>query len=139
MDDKDLSEKEIENQILGLLWHLGIFCWKNDSVGIYDPKKKVFRANKNRFRIKGVADIIGMIPYYADEKPMARSLFIEVKSKTGSLSPEQRVFLARALEQGAIAFVARSTQDVIKNLMKHLPEHGRLKSIAQDFRVPLEH
>lgn len=137
MEDK--SEKEIEKEIFTLLYQIGIFCWKHDSVGIWDPKKKIFRSNNNPNRMKGISDICGIIPYYSDDKPLARALFIEVKSKTGTLSPEQRVFLARVLELGAIAFVARSTEDVIKNLIKHLPEHNRIKQVAQDFKVQLEH
>lgn len=140
MDD-NRSEKEIENEILGFLWHIGIYCWKNDNVGIWDPKKKIFRRPNSRFKIKGVPDIIGDIPFYAPDsnKPFARPLYIEVKSKTGKVSNEQREFLLRAMDRGCIAFVARSVQDVITNLMKHLPNHTRIQRAATDYKVPPLH
>ena len=64
-------EKPIENQILNLLKLLGVYCWKNQSVGIYDKAKGVYRKSNNKHHINGVADIIGVIS--------GRFLAIEVK------------------------------------------------------------
>lgn len=39
--------------------------------------------------------------------------YIEVKTKTGVASKEQKAFILRAQSEGAIAFIARSVEDVI--------------------------
>lgn len=83
----------------------------HDSVGIFDPKKKIYRTNWSLYRMKGVADILGIF----DGKPLA----IEVKSKTGRLTPEQAAFLARWKSMGGIGIVARSIEDVRSALEQH--------------------
>jgi penicillin-binding protein-related factor A (putative recombinase) len=97
-----IKEKWIESQILHYLGLKGIFAWKAKTVGTYDPTKKVFR--KNAGYMKGVADILGIW--------RGKLLAIEVKTPTGKLSPEQKQFLSRVQEEGGIAFVARSVEDV---------------------------
>ena len=116
-----MTEKDIENQILNFLNKLGIFAWKNQSVGIYDPVKKIYRKPNNRFHLKGVSDIIGTI--------QGRMLAIEVKTEKGVISPEQRIFIARINEEGGIAFVARSVDQVARELYKHFPENKILKQM----------
>jgi hypothetical protein len=37
-----VPEKAIENQILHFLFKKKVFAWKNQSVGIFDPIKKVY-------------------------------------------------------------------------------------------------
>ena len=104
------TEKQIENAILSYLATIPtIKVWKNQTVGIFDPVKKVYRKT-SKHSLKGVADIIG------HQIGSGRSIYIEVKSKTGRLSKEQKTFLTEAKEAGCIAFVARSLDDVISNL-----------------------
>jgi hypothetical protein len=79
--------------------------WINASTGIYDPSRGIFRANKSPFQIKGVADILGMLSN-------GRFLAIEVKSKKGRLSPEQKIFLEEINAGGGIGILARSVEDV---------------------------
>ena len=101
-----ISEKEIQNSILHYLaTRKDVFCWQNDSVGIYDPVKKCYRISFNRYKIKGVSDILGI----ADTGQM---IAIEVKSKIGRLSEEQALFLKKIQDMGGIACVARSIEDV---------------------------
>lgn len=107
-----MKEKQIENQILMYLYIKRIFAWKNQSTGIYDPKKKIFRKPMNRFHINGVADILGILP---DGKLLA----IEVKTPTNKPTECQKAFLEKAKELGAIAFVARSILDVDENLYSY--------------------
>jgi hypothetical protein len=95
-------EQVIETQIRTFLNLKGIFAWKAKTTGTYDPVKKVFR--KNAGQMKGVADIIGIYK--------KRFMAIEVKSDKGRLSPEQKVFLRRVVEEGGLAMVARSVSDV---------------------------
>lgn len=86
----------------------GCMFWINSSTGIYDPKKGIFRCNRSRFQKKGTADILGIYK----GKPFA----IEVKTKSGKLSVDQRRFLKEFESFGGIAIVARSVDDVIKEL-----------------------
>jgi penicillin-binding protein-related factor A (putative recombinase) len=114
-------EKGIENAILRFLKQLGIYCWKNQSVGIYDPVRRTFRRPNNEAHIKGVSDILGIVE--------GKMLAIEVKSAKGRVSPEQRVFITRINNEGGIAFVARNVDQVARELYKHFPEHKILKQM----------
>lgn len=106
-----IPEKAIENGILRWLSLNGIFAWKNQSVGIFDPVKKIYRKSNNPYHIKGVSDIIGIL---SD----GRFLAIEVKSKTGKPSPEQINFIKQINDSGGKAFIARSLEDVQEELHK---------------------
>lgn len=105
-----MLEKEIENAILAYLNYLPkCFAWKNQNAAIYDPSKKLYRS-LGKFQFKGISDIIGIykgIP-----------LFIEVKTpKTKkNLTLHQKAFLNRCTEEGGIAFVACSINDVKEKL-----------------------
>lgn len=98
------TEKQIENQILFWLRAQGIYSWKNQSVGIFDAKKQVFRKSKNPWHINGVADILGVIE--------GRFLSIEVKSKKGVHSDSQKTFAENVGKNGGIYILARSVEDV---------------------------
>lgn len=104
-------EKQVENSILEYLKMRAIFCFKLNTVGIYDASKKIFRKNKNPFVINGVSDIIGILPN-------GRFLAIEVKtdntrfSKKSYPTDNQKFFIANIKANGGLAFVARSVDDV---------------------------
>jgi len=100
-----IPEKAIENQILHFLYKKKIFAWKNQSTGVYDPIKKIYRKSNNPFHIKGVSDILGILPD-------GRFLAIEVKSATGRPSEEQKKFIWQINANGGKAFLARSIEDV---------------------------
>ncbi len=106
-----LKEKDIENQILAWLWSKRIFAWKNQSVGVFDRKRNVYRKSTNPFHIKGASDILGVYN--------GRFLAIEVKSDSGKLSDNQKEFLERINSYGGIAFVARSVEDVESKLFNN--------------------
>lgn len=113
-------EKEIENQIFNFLKSIGIFCFKHDSVGIFDPVKKVYRTSRNPNRVTGVSDILGLAPG-------GRFLAIEVKSEKGKVSDEQRKFIRSVQDAGGIAFVARSARQVAMELAKFYPEDENIR------------
>ncbi len=94
-------EKSIQTEVLNYLWAIGVFAWNAKAI----PLKK----RKNNIK-SGVSDIVGIIPNDG------RILCIELKSKTGRVSPEQKIFLERIARDGGIAGVARSLQDVIEIL-----------------------
>lgn len=97
------SEKEIQRDILAYLaMRKDVFAWQNDSVGIFDTKKQIFR---KRVGILGTSDILGIYK--------GRFLAIEVKSAKGRLSEHQKTFLENVKLHGGIAIVARSIEDVI--------------------------
>ncbi len=110
MAKRGQPEKEIVYAILEYLWATGEFAWMNDSVGIYDPKKGVFRKRHGKYHRNGVADILGIFKGW----PLA----IEVKTKIGRPTETQKEFLHAFELSGGIAFIARSVDDVIKKLSK---------------------
>jgi hypothetical protein len=98
----------VKNQICSWLASKHTFFFIHDSVGIYDPTRQAFRANKSPYRIKGVADILGIYK--------GRFLAIEVKVKGKYPTREQKAFLERVNAEGGIGFVARSIEDVVAKL-----------------------
>ena len=58
--------------------------------------------------VKGLPDLIGCFG--------GRFLAIEVKRKSGKVSPEQEVMIARINRAGGLAFVARDLETVIEKL-----------------------
>lgn len=77
----------------------------------------VFRANVGKVRMvdgrwfdtglpKGFSDLFGF-------RPDGQIFFIEVKNKTGRVRPEQKKFLERMRQNGALAGVARSVEDAM--------------------------
>lgn len=101
----DPSEHDIQSAILrALRIHPAVaFFWRQNTgaMAIGEGKAKRFV----RYGIKGQPDIQG---YLKD----GRALFIECKSRTGKVTPEQKEFLERAEKHNAVAFVARSVSDV---------------------------
>lgn len=114
-------EKEIQKQILDYLRLRGIFCWTCKTVGTYDPRRRVYRANTT---FKGVADILGILPaptspghtWEALGRHKGQFLAVEVKRVGGKVSDDQKAFLERINKEGGLAFVARSLNDVINTL-----------------------
>lgn len=129
-------EKKIETEIIEYLKMRGIFCFKINSTGIFDPRTKKFRKNQNRHIISGVADILGVLPN-------GRFLAIEVKTEKIVVSPvkqskrvvktkasdAQKFFLANVTANGGLAFVATNIKEVEIELRK---------AIAQDKLPPFE-
>ncbi len=100
-----MSEAEIQNLILDFLNRNRIFAFRVNTTGIFDPVKKIYRT-MGKFSLKGVSDIIGILPN-------GRFLAIEVKSSTGRVSTEQQAFINKIMAMGGVALVARSLEDVI--------------------------
>lgn len=98
-----MLEKHIENQIIGFLRANGVLCFKVKSTATYDRKGGFYRSISKNYML-GVADIIGIFK--------GTPLAIEVKTKTGRLSQNQITFLKTWKEQGGIAIIARSLDDV---------------------------
>lgn len=104
-----VKEKTIENSILSFLKRHGIFVFKVESQGTYDAKLGRYRMKHSMHRMLGVADIIGILDG-------GTFLAIEVKSEVGRLSDHQKQFLRTIQENGGVAIVARSIDDVAEKL-----------------------
>lgn len=96
----DPKESEIQRMILEWLKAKKIFAKRIPTQGL---------RNSRTNPAKGCPDIIGVLPG-------GRSLAIEVKSKSGRLSDDQKDWLNQSAEAGAMVIVAQSLDDVINAL-----------------------
>jgi penicillin-binding protein-related factor A (putative recombinase) len=114
----DPLEKDIRSAILAWLSTHPKYCvaWQNDSMGVWDEKKKIYRKNRSQYFRKGVSDILGVWKGW----PLA----IEVKRRGNKTTPEQDKFLADFKRYGGIAIVAYSLQDVINEINKFEEEQA---------------
>jgi len=87
------TEKDITASIRKYLNLVGIFHWKNWG---------------GPMSTQGIPDILGCWK--------GRMIGIEVKTSKGRLNEKQKAFIERINEEGGLAFVAQSVDDVIKNL-----------------------
>ena len=95
-----ISENQVQNAILEYLEWLGIFAWRNNSTGVFDPKKKIFRKAQGKHVINGVSDILGILPN-------GKFLAIEVKSPQNKKRPKHQVdFIKKIHDSGGLAFFA---------------------------------
>ena len=78
------SEAVIQKEILTFLSLHGLFVFRVNTTGVFDPRRKVFR-KLGGFSMKGVADILGILPN-------GQFLAIEVKTASGKQSPFQKNF-----------------------------------------------
>jgi hypothetical protein len=93
----------IENQILSWLKVKNIFGFKVKTVGTFDQKLGRFRKPSLWYRL-GVSDIICC--------HWGRFIALEVKTKTGSLSVNQKLFIGDVKASGGFAFTVRSIEEV---------------------------
>ena len=96
------AENEIQKDILAWLKAHGVLAWRNNN----RPRKGTIFLGK-----KGLGDIIGVLPCSA-------FLSIEVKTKDGRLSAEQKEFIDIVTACGGKAFLARSVPEVAFELKK---------------------
>ena len=108
--EKKITEKQIENAILDFLALLpnSVF-WKNNNTGVFDPIRKSFRKTSRHHR-NGCSDILGVL--LDGNTGIGKFVAIEVKTKTGRVSKNQKQFLEDVRNCGGIAFVARSVDEV---------------------------
>lgn len=98
------KESPIQKLILQWLQVNKYLCWRN-YVGPVIHRDGHFSKNPSA----GLPDIMGVL------KDGSGKLFaIEVKSKTGRVSPHQTERINALLNEGALAFVARDLETVIK-------------------------
>lgn len=112
---KKITEKKIESSILRWLnAQPGIFAFKVNTVGIWDPVKQLYRKNYNPYVIKGTHDIIGCC--------YGKFFSIEVKNE-GKLTEDQYLFGLKVRENGGDSLmVARTLDHVIQWVKTFLPD-----------------
>lgn len=116
-----LSESDIQTLIIAWLRTIGIFCWRNQSAGVFDVTNMKFRARTGVGDIKGTSDILGLL----DDGTM---LAIEVKTEKGRVSREQNEFINNVVSRGGVAFVARSLQDAQEKFARFVDGSGDIAS-----------
>ena len=98
-------ETKIQNAICEFLsTREDVFFWVSKNSSTYDPTRKAFR-RLGKWQRKGVPDITAV-----DDE--GRMILIEVKSKTGRVSKEQKEFHDKARSMGAKVIIGRCVQDV---------------------------
>lgn len=100
-------EKQIQNDIMGWLQAKGVFRFQINNSVTFDRLQGRYR-KKNRWYVYGVSDIVGI---YKN-----RFLAIEVKTGKGRASIHQKLFLQDVINAGGIALIARSVEDLEKQL-----------------------
>lgn len=104
---KTALEKDVKASILSYLHARGIIAWNNHrGAGVMKHGGFVRWGG-----MKGSSDILGVMPG-------GRFIAIETKRRKGTYgtTEEQDEFLEKIVDQGGIAFVARSVNDVVDQL-----------------------
>ena len=99
---KKIREKDIQKSILDYLRFRRIFCWKNNTVGIYKKDTGHYIPSQS----VGSPDIFAVKD--------AKIYGIEVKAKGGKLSEKQRKWAWDFEEAGGIYLLAYSLEDLKK-------------------------
>lgn len=98
-----MLEKDIQLAICDYLALRKHFFWRNNTVGMYDPTKKVYRAMP-KYGMTGIPDIILV--------KNGQFWGLEVKTAKTTQSENQREFEGVLKENGGIYHVVRSVDDV---------------------------
>lgn len=95
------TANELTNKIIDFLYQQGVYSWRQNSGGVFDSKKGIYRLGSK----KGVSDILGLL------LPAGRLLAVEVKIGKDRLSPEQEGFLKNIEHFGGLVFVAKNFEE----------------------------
>lgn len=127
----NIREADIQNQIrltisqqnLGVSFRTNVGqAWTGDNV-IHNSDKSVTIINARPFQTglpKGFSDLLVISPTIITPEMIgqliARAGFLEIKTKTGRVRPEQVNFIEQMQKLGASAGIARSIDDAIQIL-----------------------
>ena len=130
-----ISEKNVENAILAYLNNRRIFAWKCNTIGTFDPIKKVYRKSNNPYHINGISDILfiykGRFCACEVKKPYISKKTMKIKYRTQEdleklASDDQLVFINRIKENGGVAFMADSLEVFIDQFNLWLMKDSRV-------------
>jgi hypothetical protein len=108
-----MKEADVLRGCLDLLAAKNVFHFRVNNTGIYDPTKKCFRSFQG---IKGVPDIIAILPTMTKDGVIGQFLGIECKATKGKLSVEQQIFQDEIIGAGGIAITAHSVDELVEDL-----------------------
>lgn len=91
------------------------------SQGVWDQKAGFYRRNNSRYAIRGISDLICVVNVLG----FGVALFLEIKTKTGKQSEEQKKFEELICFQAGNYFIIRCTDDVDKAICKVRLEYLR--------------
>lgn len=98
--------RDVVGPCLQLLALRGVFAWRNNTTGVFDPVKKIFRKFTG---LKGVSDILGCLPD-------GRFLAIECKVPGNKPTPDQAAFLEMVAKNNGVALVINDVRELDKAL-----------------------
>ena len=114
-------EADVLTACLQYLTCRGVFCWRSNNAGVYDPVRKRYRAFRG---LKGVSDILGIIPQQVQVggEVLTQGIFlaVEVKRQGGRASTDQDWFLEKVRELGGIGLCVRSAKELEERLEPYL-------------------
>src|SRR4051812_36580230 len=115
-------ESDIVRACLDWLSLHRVKAWRANNTGVFDPVKKVHRSFRG---LKGVADILGIVPQTVELADASRVTFgnllaVEVKRPGEEPRPEQRAFLDEVEHLGGIALCVHSVAELEKQLRPFL-------------------
>jgi len=99
-----IPESQIENAILEFLNYSGWYARKIPLAGYFDPKTRRYRKHNSPWIATGFSDIIAI--------KKTRILFLEVKSRIGKQSDDQKEFERNINFHGFNYHVVRSVEEV---------------------------
>lgn len=91
---------DLTKAIILYLNYNGFRAWRNNSVGIYDPTKGIYRKNKGQ--LNGIGDVIGF------RKSDGKHIEVEVKTGSDKLSPDQLIHINELKTGHCIQLVANT-------------------------------
>ena len=107
-----VNANNLTKQIISYLNYTSkYFVWRNNTVGVFDPTKKIYR--KNAQQLRGISDILGV------QKGTGRIVCIEIKVGKDVLSPYQIQFLEQMKQNGAIVIVAHNFDQFLEEMKKY--------------------
>lgn len=108
MGMKAPAEADVLAACLLLLRLRGVFAWRANNVGVYDPVRKRHRSFRG---LRGLADIIGVLGG-------GRVLAVECKGPRGRLTEEQDYFLGQVRAKGGVALCVRDVKELEAELAR---------------------
>jgi len=102
------STNETTQKIINYLFIKGIFAWRSNTTGLFDPVRKMYRTAAK----VGVSDILAVF------KPYGTLYAIEVKTGKDKLRSEQKGFLRNIQSMGGVSLVVHSFEDFVLQFEK---------------------
>lgn len=109
------SEREIQNACMKWLALKGIFHFRHNNVGIFNPKTKGYFFHG----LHGVSDIIGIFTQNHEGARFGCLLAIEVKTPDKNPTPSQQLFLKEVNERGGIGICVHSVEELEEKLNQY--------------------